>query len=75
MPDEIKSGMQNTGNPVLDSVVNLVCSGRVAAKVDEIKIAHDLLLELAAKELGGLKVHAPAVVVQKPAAKASRKAT
>jgi hypothetical protein len=46
---------QDTGNPVLDSLVNIMSSGTLLLNVDEYPILHDMLLQLAAKEPGGLK--------------------
>lgn len=49
-------GAQDTGNPVLDSLVNIACA---TASAGEHRInfpeLHKTLLELAAKEPGGLK--------------------
>lgn len=60
-------GMQDTGNPVLDSLVNMacaqLCSGRSVAK--DLPGHHKILLELAAKEPGGLKVRAKDGVLTK----------
>lgn len=52
----IQAGSQNTGNPVLDSTVNIITA--LASKVggnNEIKAIHQLVLEMAKKEPGGLK--------------------
>ena len=47
--------MQNTGNPVLDSVVNLLEPRQGPLSGDLIKQIHAAVLEIAAKEPGGLK--------------------
>lgn len=47
---------QDTGNPVLDSLVNLWSGQDPANKLGAIKELHELLLRLALKEPGGLKV-------------------
>jgi len=48
------SGMQDTGNPVLDSVVNIISSaGRSDA--ERIREVHKVILGLAGKEPNGLK--------------------
>lgn len=47
-------GSQETGNPVLDSVVNLICSRATELKPDFIKMVHAAILEIAEKEPGGL---------------------
>jgi hypothetical protein len=60
MADEVqvevktRSGVQDTGNPVLDSVVNLL-SGRTHFSREDILNLHEIVLSLAAKEPGGLK--------------------
>lgn len=51
---DVRSGMQDTGNPVLDSVVNLFCS-RPRTSIAELKNIHPIVLELAKQEPGGLK--------------------
>jgi len=57
------AGAQDTGNPVLDSMVNLV-SGSVVftntfnkVDLDFLTQLHQTLVELAAKEPGGLRRH------------------
>lgn len=53
MAEEIRIiGAQNTGNPVLDSLVNLM-AGK-ACGVEELETRHASLLKLAALEPGGL---------------------
>jgi len=47
--------MQNTGNPVLDSVVNLMEPRQGALTVEMLKQLHAAVLEMAAREPGGLK--------------------
>ena len=56
------SGAQDTGNPVLDSLVNIVASGLIIQTtsvtdhdVESIRKLHTLLLELSTKEPGGLR--------------------
>ncbi len=44
---------QDTGNPVLDSLINLLASGRSIPK--DMEKLHARLLDLAQKEPGGLK--------------------
>lgn len=44
-------GVQDTGNPILDSVVNLYLA---RAWPDGIESVHKIVLEMAAKEPGGL---------------------
>ena len=44
---------QNTGNPVLDSLVNLATRAQV--EQNQLEFTHDILLKLAAKEPGGLR--------------------
>lgn len=54
--------MQNTGNPVLDSFVNLVTSGHLPIGSDaagDLKKIHAIVLELASKEPGGLAIILP----------------
>jgi len=46
--------MQNTGNPVLDSVVNLLAGTDVACNPEALKDFHAAVLEIAQKEPGGL---------------------
>ena len=46
---------QNTGNPVLDSLVNLMSGSGYAFDGNSLKKIHAVLLELAEKEPGGLK--------------------
>jgi len=47
--------MQNTGNPVLDSFVNLAANGHGGLSGNEsLKELHALVVELAQKEPGGL---------------------
>ncbi len=48
--------MQNSGNPVLDSLVNIVCSGkcprhgdRCEPTLDDVKALHKTLMELVAR--------------------------
>jgi len=45
---------QNTGNPVLDSLVN-IASAREMSSSKQLEPIHDILLKLAAKEPGGLR--------------------
>ncbi len=52
--------MQDTGNPVLDSVVNLF----QAAPASDIRTLHETVLEIAKKEPGGLKRHKDAVRIK-----------
>ena len=47
------SGPQNSGNPVLDTLVNLVAGRHV--DLETVRKVHALVLELAAQEPGGLK--------------------
>ena len=47
-------GVQNTGNPVLDSLVNVWCAVGTGWNPERVQQVHQLLLELAAKEPGGL---------------------
>ncbi len=52
--------MQNSGNPVLDSLVNIVTSGScpndfAGKPLNDIKALHKTLRKLALKEPGGLK--------------------
>jgi len=54
--DASGGGMQDTGNPVLDSMVNIACSDLLSAEnMDALPQLHKILLELAGKEPGGLK--------------------
>jgi hypothetical protein len=48
-------GPQNTGNTVLDSVVNILCSRVIVVTDESIKALHASILEIAKKEPGGLK--------------------
>jgi len=50
---QVVHGVQNTGNPVLDSTVNVYMASGAAHGA--IKSIHALLLELAKQEPGGLK--------------------
>lgn len=50
----MSSGKQDTGNPILDSLVNIIQAAPDAAQVDNMEGIHAKLLELAAKEPGGL---------------------
>jgi hypothetical protein len=51
-------GCQDTGNPVLDSLVNLAASMPPTwLKPEYLRTLHGVLLELAEKEPGGLKSH------------------
>lgn len=53
-------GAQNTGNPVLDSVVNLYVGQPMDSGIrEQMEDTHALLLKLAAKEPGELKTLAP----------------
>ncbi len=52
MADLCRGGMQDTGNPVLDSLVNLVQGAPGIA--NNLEKTYTLLLELAKKEPGGL---------------------
>lgn len=54
MPDQkLSHGVQDTGNPVLDSTINLVmATGGVT--LETLRNIHTMVLELAAKEPGGL---------------------
>jgi hypothetical protein len=50
-------GCQDTGNPVIDSTVNIFrafVSGRSTVSLDQLRPLHAALLELAEKEPGGL---------------------
>lgn len=47
--------MQDTGNPVLDSLVNIVSNAKGTVPVADMLKIHDALLALAEKEPGGLK--------------------
>lgn len=50
-------GVQDTGNPVLDSFVNIMASEpRMFNSDEKIRAMHKMLLELAEKEPGGLKL-------------------
>jgi hypothetical protein len=44
---------QNTGNPVLDSAVNILC-GAGSCNIPQLEKLHEALLKLAVKEPGGL---------------------
>lgn len=46
--------VQDTGNPVLDSLVNIICAGR--SQLSGMESLHERLLKLAEKEPGGLRV-------------------
>lgn len=59
---------QNTGNPVLDSLVNLVLA-RGAFTVEQLSEWHGVLLELAEKEPGGLRRHGGTILAAKTGAK------
>jgi hypothetical protein len=53
------TAFQDTGNPVLDSTINAVTSGvhiPPGPIADALRAVHAVILELAAKEPGGLKV-------------------
>lgn len=56
MSDRIKGSpvAQDTGNPVLDSTVNVVMACGGVSSFDVLKLIHETLLELAANEPGGL---------------------
>ena len=56
MADKSKptSGAQDTGNPVLDSVVNIVTAFG-GLPINTIPKLHEMILEMAAKEPGGLR--------------------
>jgi hypothetical protein len=54
---EASWGPQNTGNPVLDSVVNILCSRPIGLTGDTIKALHASILGIAEQEPGGLKVN------------------
>lgn len=47
---------QDTGNPVLDSLVNLFVPTAGAFSADGLRNIHQVLIELAKQEPGGLKV-------------------
>ncbi len=55
--------MQNSGNPVLDSFVNLAANGCAqvvsTSSTDGLEKLHALVLELANKEPGGLVIRLP----------------
>jgi hypothetical protein len=62
MPESLQSiqlGVQNTGNPVLDSLVNLLVARSLSAhepwNKEDFQATHELLLEAGAKEPGGLQ--------------------
>lgn len=48
------TGFQNTGNPVLDSLVNIFAH-RPSTPINKLSAIHAELLELAKKEPGGLR--------------------
>lgn len=53
-------GAQNTGNPVLDTAVNLMVGLQWrSGGLDDFKAIHAVILELAAKEPGGLRRNEP----------------
>jgi hypothetical protein len=60
MAEKNSIGFQDTGNPVLDSTINVVASGvHIPATwnlPDTLKVVHAVVLELAKQEPGGLKV-------------------
>lgn len=49
------AGVQDTGNPVLDSMVNLIVASNYNPEAEALKALHNVLLELAQKEPGGLR--------------------
>jgi len=48
-------GTQDTGNPVLDSTVNLVAALGGLSSLDDVETLHEMVLRLSQKEPGGLK--------------------
>lgn len=60
MADEIKitasgSGMQDTGNPVLDTMLNFVATSKYHVKPEALPKIWEIIHELAKKEPGGLR--------------------
>lgn len=83
MADSLDSGygMQNTGNPVLDSTVNIVAARLLNSSISSKNIpgildeVHGKLLELADKEPGGLYRDGQTKRSDPPRAKSRRAAT
>ena len=68
MPNESRvprGNCQDTGNPVLDSLVNLGAAMRPTS-VDELKKLYDTLLEVAEREPGGLRQRRDCVAESDP---------